>query len=387
MIARNMIARVELLSDVHIGTGTELMRDVDWVAPGDRYVYFADSDRLLEEVFARAEADGKEMREVARVLAGSTLTSLYRDLHWLTPADFGEKHPLFRYRLSGSPATVAIREQIKDVFGRPYLPGSSLKGALRTVLATAAAEEVKPDLNRLEYNRSWAGQPVERQLFGSDPNHDLLRALQVGDSQPVSPAQLRLQRAHIYPTATTTYRGRSQGLDVDIETLGKGTVLELPIHVPTELLADRGSAFDHRRQQELGRWEGQAVWLEKLALFGRRNARALLEDEVRFFEKRLDVPEVHRFYQQVVDIFTKLEKNEFLLVLGWGGGWHTKTLNRYLRRDSKLLGDLVSRYRLNRTGTLRTDVPFPKSRHLLRRLDKPGPPLGWVKVALVTNNG
>ena len=116
MIARNMIARVELLSDVHIGTGTELMRDVDWIAPGDGYVYFADSDHLLEEVFDRAEANGKEMREVAKVLAGSTLTSLYRDLHWLTAADFGEQHPLFRYRVRGSPATVAIREQIKDVY-------------------------------------------------------------------------------------------------------------------------------------------------------------------------------------------------------------------------------------------------------------------------------
>ena len=88
MIARNMTARVELLSDVHIGTGTELMRDVDWIAPGDGYIYFADSDHLLEEVFARAEADGKEMREVANLLAGSTLTSLYRDLHWLTNGGF-----------------------------------------------------------------------------------------------------------------------------------------------------------------------------------------------------------------------------------------------------------------------------------------------------------
>jgi CRISPR-associated protein Csm5 len=382
MIARNLTARVELLSDVHIGTGTELMRDVDWIAPGDGYIYFTDSDHLLEEVFARAEADGKEMREVANLLAGSTLTGLYRDLHWLTNADFGERHPLFRYRLRGSPATVAIREQIKDVYGQPYLPGSSLKGALRTVLAVAAAEEVKPDLHGLSNSRSWAGQSMERQLFGSDPNHDLLRALEVGDSQPVSPTRLTLRRAHIYPTAATTYHGRSQGLDVDIEALGTGTVLDLPIHVPTELLENRGTPFDRRRQQELGRWEGQAAWLEKLALYGRRNARTLLEDEVRFFEKHPDVPEVHRFYRKVVDIFTKLERNQFLLVLGWGGGWHTKTLNRYLRRDGRFFGELVSRYRLNRTGTVKADAPFPKSRHLLRLLDKPGPPLGWVKVTL-----
>ena len=321
MIARNMTARVELLSDVHIGTGTELMRDVDWIAPGDGYIYFADSDHLLEEVFARAEADGKGMREVANLLVGSTLTGLYRDLHWLTKDDFGERHPLFRYRLRGSPATVGIREQIKDVYGKPYLPGSSLKGALRTVLAVAAVEEVKPDLTRLEYNRSWAGQPVERQLFGSDPNHDLLRALQVGDSQPVSPAQLRLRRANIYPTATSSFRGRSKGLDVDVETLAKGTVLELPIHVPTELLTDRHLPLDTRRRRaELAEWERRAPWLENLARAGKKNAAALLEDEYHYFETRTDVPDVHRFYVETINLFSKLAKNEFLLVLGWGGG-------------------------------------------------------------------
>lgn len=383
MIARNLTARVELLSDVHIGTGTELIRDVDWIAPGDGYVYFADSDRLLEEVFARAEADGKDMREVANLLAGSTLTSLYRDLHWLTRDDFSESHPLFRYRLRGSPATVAIREQIKDVYGRPYLPGSSFKGALRTVLAVAAAEEVKPDLGQLSSNRFWAAQPLERGLFGGDPNHDLLRALEVGDSAPVSPDRLGLRRAHIYPTASQTYRGRSRGLDVDVEVLIKGTVLELPIHVPTELLEDRGTPFDRRRRQELAQWETRAAWLERLALFGRRNARALLEEEVGFFQERRDVPELHRFYRQMVDVFAGLGKNEFLLVLGWGGGWHTKTLSRFLKRDPATFDRLVARYRLQATGTHKPGDPFPKSRHLLRVQDKPGPPLGWVRVTLV----
>jgi CRISPR-associated protein Csm5 len=381
MQQRNMIARLELLSDVHIGTGTELMRDVDWIAPGDRYIYFADSDRLLEEVFRRAEAAGKEMREVANILAGSTLSDL-RTMGWLTNADFGETHPLFRYRLAGSPATVAIREQIKDVHGRPYLPGSSLKGALRTVLAVAAAEEIKPDLSALGSSRSWAAQPVERELFGADPNHDLLRALQVGDSQAVDPGYLRLRRANIYPTATQSYRGRSKGLDVDIEVLGKGTPLELPIHVPTELLEDRGTAFDRRRRQELGRWEAQAGWLGRLAASARKNNRALLEDEVIYFQERRDVPAVHRFYRDMVDVFGKLERNQFLLVLGWGGGWHTKTLNRYLKRSPAVFDRLVSRYRLNPTGTHKPDAPFPKSRHLLRVQDQPGSPLGWVKVTL-----
>jgi len=84
-----------------------------------------------------------------------------------------------------------------------------------------------------------------------------------------------------------------------------------------------------------------------------------------------------------VQQFQKLGPNEFYLVLGWGGGWHTKTLNQFLKRDPKLLADLVSRYRMNRTGTVKPGAAFPKSRHLLRnRLNQAGPPLGWIKVTL-----
>jgi len=385
MIARNLTARIELLSDVHIGTGTELVRDFDWIAPGDGFVYISHSDRLMEEVFRRAEADGREMREVAKTLAGSTLTSLYRELKWLTQDDFTADSPLFRYRLRGSPATANIREQIKDVFGRPYLPGSSLKGALRTALAVAAAEELKPDLTKLEYSRSWAARPVEGRLFGRDPNHDLLRALQVGDSQPVDSAHLVLKRAHIYPTATSTYRGQSRGLDVDVEALGKGTVIELPIHVPTELLVDRGTPFDRRRHAELSDWESRVPWLERLARTGKKQSIALLTEEANFFRDRdkAEVAEAQQFLGRLVQQFQKLGPNEFYLVLGWGGGWHTKTLNQVLKRDPKLLADLVSRYRMNRTGTLKPGAPFPKSRHLLRnRLGQAGPPLGWIKVTL-----
>lgn len=381
MIPRNLIAHVELLSDVHIGTGTELVKDIDWIAHNDGWVYFAHGEKLLNEVFRRAEADGMPMKKVADVIAGSTLSDLIK-MKWLTANDFGVNPALFKYRLRGSPATVNIREQIKDVYGKPYLPGSTLKGALRTILAVYAAERLKPDLYQLDKSRSWAALPIERQLFGSDPNHDLLRALQVSDSQPVDAGQLRLRRAHIYPTASSTYRGRSRGLDVDVETLVKGTKFELPIHVPTELLADRQTPFDERRQAELGRWEQQVAWLEKLASAGRENARVVLEQEIAFYNNRTDVPAVHHFYQDVVNTFSNLGRTEFLAVIGWGGGWHTKTLNALLKRNPARFEQLVSRYNLNPTGTRKSGDPFPKSRHLLRLNDKPGPPLGWIKVSL-----
>lgn len=50
----------------------------------------------------------------------------------------------------------------------------------------------------------------------------------------------------------------------------------------------------------------------------------ILEEEVTFYQAHTDVPAVHQLLQDVVDIYTQLKRNEFLVVIGWGGGWHTK---------------------------------------------------------------
>ena len=67
----------------------------------------------------------------------------------LNPADFHADSGLFRYVLEGTPRSEAegavLREQIKTPFGKPYLPGSSLKGALRTALAAGIRHDPSPN--------------------------------------------------------------------------------------------------------------------------------------------------------------------------------------------------------------------------------------------------
>jgi CRISPR-associated protein Csm5 len=387
MLQRNLTVKVSLLSDLHIGTGVKLVRGLDWITRNDGYTYLANSAAIAETILDRALADGKDERHVINVITGLTLDELV-DAGWLTAADFVSPSPMFPHRARGTPASSEIREQIKDVHGRPYLPGSTLKGALRTVIATTAADAIKPSVKveDLDGRRAWAARPVEKALFGSDPNHDFLRMLQVGDSQPVAANRMGLRRAHIYPTASTTTRGRSQGLDVDIQIVLKGTEFVLPIHLPVELIEQRSGGSDERRQQELSDWERRTVWLEKLAISGRNASRQLLTEEVTYFQTRSDVPAVHAFYNRIVDQFSKLQKNQFMLPIGWGGGWHTKTISRYLRQDQTNFEKIVKQYRLDPTGTRKPGDRFPKSRHLLRQPDgQPGEPLGWVLLEVLAS--
>lgn len=394
MLRRNLTAKVTLLSDLHIGTGTDLIKDLDWLARSDGYVYFADQSAIAATLVERAVADGKDELDIINVITGLKLGDL-ADASWLGAADF-QNRTLFPYRLRGEPATAQIREQIKTVNRELYLPGSSFKGALRTVIATAAAKELKPDVSlaRLERDRDVERRPrhakkqyldaaVDKDIFGKDPNHDFMRLVQVSDSAPVSLDRLCLRRAHIYPTASQTRRGRSRGLDIDLEAVAKGTEFTLSIHTPLELLEPSNGEFEARRAEELKDWERRRNWLERLTQHGRAYARQLLIDEVTYFQPRMDVPAVHRFYDNLATRFSELQRNQFLLPLGWGGGWHTKTLNQYLKQDTQNFERIAKQYRLDPTGDRQPGDRFPKSRHLLRQPNgEPGEPLGWCLVEL-----
>ncbi|MBC8446331.1 MAG: type III-A CRISPR-associated RAMP protein Csm5 [Chloroflexi bacterium] len=367
------MAHIELLSPLHIGTGASLLAGVDWIQR-DGYVYVADQNALLETVFDRAGEEGRSDAAIAQAIAGMTLNDLVK-AGYLTKEDFAADSPLFRYRLRGAPAMNQISEQIKDVYGQPYLPGSSLKGALRTVLAVGGAMVRKPRFDRLGRSRSWAAQPVERELFGRNPNYDLLRALQVSDSGPVSPDHLKLERANIYPTAgQRTEYGRQSGLDIDVETLRQGTALQAPIKIEGYLFGDQAE-----RELKFGKRKG---WLLNLPQWGRTIAGQRIASEIEFFQQRADGRVVLGFYSRLVQTWEGLGENEFLLQVGWGTGWLSKTFGKLLQEDAREFERLLKDYRMTVERGRQPGDPFPRSRHLARVGEHPAVPLGWIKVKL-----
>ena len=111
------------LSPLHIGSGRELLRDYDYVVHRGR-TWRIDEDALLDAALGQGKFDETLLRRPAAELLQST--------------DFLPDSALFRYVVRGTPRSkregARLREQIKDVFDQPYLPGSSLKGAFRTAL-------------------------------------------------------------------------------------------------------------------------------------------------------------------------------------------------------------------------------------------------------------
>jgi len=383
MDSRIYTATLEILSPLHIGTGTSLLEGVDWIQESG-WVYVADQNRLLAAVLDRALADGKDQSKVIDAITGLALGDLLK-AGWLTKADLQDGSPLFLYRLRGEPAMNQIAEAIKDVYGQPYVPGSSLKGALRTVLAVGGATVLKTDLSNVGKSRSWAAQPIERDIFGADPNHDLLRALQVGDSTPAGAAQLEMVRVNVFPTAQQTSFGRSQGLDLDVEALRKGTVLTARIKIDGTLFGgDTPLARQAEKELAFGK---RRAWLTHLPKWARAVAGQRIDDELGFLEGKPGGEAAAGFYRRLAKDFENLAPdNEFLLQVGWGTGWPSKTFGALLQRDRQEFERLVQEYRMSPQDRRRqVGQPFPKSRKLVRRGERPSEPLGWVKVKLERN--
>jgi CRISPR-associated protein Csm5 len=362
---------VELLSPLHIGTGTELLLDYDVVPHHDGRTYRVDEEALLEQALVAAEAKGAPA--VNRLLAGRPAAELLAD------ADFADPHsPLFRYVMPGMPFTrtpgAKVQEQIKDVRDRLYVPGSSLKGALRTVLAWSiyASQGQRPDLSKLKRSRSWASQSLEQELFGPSPNYDWLKALHVEDTEPLGPeGHLALRTVRIYPTETRD----SPGLNVDLETVERGTVFQTAFTVDEY-------GFSEDVAQKLG-WEGKRRWIERLPALAREHARQRLLTEAQYFKDRSGPTGALRFYDNLINTWSQLAENELIVQIGWGAGWESKTLGSgLLRQDDRAFERLLSQYRMTKERDRRPGDPFPQSRHLALRHGQPAEPLGWMRMRL-----
>lgn len=352
--------KITLLTPLHIGSGRELMLDYDYT------VHRGCTWRINED--ALLDAQDVDDPAMAERLARTPPAQLLRD------EDYREDSPFFHYVLKGTPrarqAGAQLREQIKDPWQRPYLPGTSLKGALRTALAWHGfrALKMKPDARQLHPRRKWAAQRIEREIMGKNPNFDLLRALHVGDSAPVGPEQLMLVNAQVL-----TRRGTSA--PIELEALRPETVFHLTMKLDEALFSDWA------RKLGLGQ---RAEWLRRLPQIVQAHTAERVETERRWYSGVPQAQAAQKFYAQLAGL--SLPEKACVLQVGWGGGWDSKTLGSVLRADERFMEDIIAKYRLAR-GKRHAGEPFPKSRRTAVRVlrnrmgevqTRPNVPLGWV---------
>jgi CRISPR-associated protein Csm5 len=358
---------IKTITPTHIGSGKDLEAALDYAVFNNR-TYRLNMDAILE-----ANSNHLRSPQGGYLLPGQLLKTI----------DF-ENHPeFFRYAALGAPRSgkviAQLRECIKDIYDQPYLPGSTLKGVVRTALAWSGWKDVKPRLDRaaLGPRRERAGQALERSLFGPDPNRDLLRAVQISDFHLAAGQNNRIMIANAQVITRV-----NNGSPVELEAIPSGQIFEGTFKIDEYLFNSNAEHILH--------FSNRRAWLDEWLPRLRHHSLKRLEKLARWFEERTqqaeDSSDVMKYYQQLANI--SLSPNQALVQIGWGTGWDGKTFWTHLQEDKLLFEQIISDYRLQKPGpnspNRKPGDPFPTSRRvILRQRDlRPAVPLGWVLIEL-----
>ncbi len=186
-----------MLSPVHIGTGEEI-EPIDYVVrrpnpkEPDCLLHALDLPRLLARL---TDAQRREFNDAAD-RGGSLFLRKFmdrladpeRDARWTAPCD-PDLYELYQKGLQKEASLLAVNVMTRDpATGRPYIPGSSLKGALRTAWVSHKASVYTESENR-ERLRDRDFEPEilgyrtrDRDGARADIRADPFRAVSVGDA-------------------------------------------------------------------------------------------------------------------------------------------------------------------------------------------------------------
>ncbi len=405
-LVRTKTFAITFLSPVHIGT-EEQLDDHDFVYENGRLTRFRITpilERMNDQQLARFVDEG---------------LAAVKD--WLRRSGLWQQAKLYEATVPRSPNwhREPIRPFIADPLFRPYLPGTEIKGAIRTAVAWwllrqmdgAQRQGFRQYVGRRQRNdrieeqrdRRWAGQWLEQNLLGEDPNHDLLRSLRVQDSNPVTPNCLKVLPVLVVARTNiglqwlqAPRRGdrRSEYTDDYSRAVANfcecldGSVSGIFVTIVCDEFLTEGEiekgANKVRVPEEL-RWEDAkreavANWQKACNEF----AKTVAESELNWWQqvKRASsvgaqtvAARMEQFYGELLRRIQAESGQAVFINLGWGSGWRTKTVTEIFGDET--VQQVVSRYGLDRGAGSR---PFPKTRKLAWLGGNEFAPLGWMKL-------
>jgi CRISPR-associated protein Csm5 len=272
----------------------------------------------------------------------------------------------------------------------PYLPGSAIKGALRTgMLFLHWKDGALPNLERQGSERisSRPGADAEEQALGT-PSFSFMRAVGVSDSRPVAASLMKL-----YLLRVSTLHVRPSGrFELGWKQAPRGSADGRHPEESTPLFAEMappGAVFE-------------GTWRENSYLAGPEVLRSLRWRQPVTTASLLDAANqcaaqllgVHKQYaasaglglldKNLDQLLAELEAarasgHACLLSLGWGSGLLAKT--GWLDTEAAAYRQLLREVPLY-SKAIQSGLPFPKTRHIVFLSNQPATLPGWVRLEI-----
>ncbi|MGH9613705.1 MAG: type III-A CRISPR-associated RAMP protein Csm5 [Bryobacteraceae bacterium] len=268
----------------------------------------------------------------------------------------------------------------------PFLPGSAIKGALRTGMANAAVspavvERTASGLTSGDFRslRRAANAFEDAALGGGGA--DVMKPFCAADSKPIAESAFKV---YLLRVSTLESRGGKYELAWKLSPRGASKRAEDSTAAFAEM-ATPGTSFE-------GTWEERGFWLQPEIAHALRKKpgpdRAAIFRGLNEYSRRL--LEIHKRYadwtglallrQNIEELETQLslirEGGEACVFpLGWGGGFLSKSafIDTGDAEVRKMLGQVAFYARPIQSG-----LPFPKTRRVVFLANQPATLPGWV---------
>jgi len=285
---------------------------------------------------------------------------------------------------------------IKTLDNRPYLPGSSIKGCLRSAflrghttgnqqnidqfdnLVRDGANHNKTNSNDIQA-KVFVGAKVSSSLW---PNYDINRALVVRDAEldlsafsVVKTQLLSVKRLNNdLDWKQKTKRDQLVSMEIYVEAIKPKKQVQIPVTLQTNLFSKLAAEL------QFGKIESLFAFMPQ---YCRKASQDLLEQEIAFYQRHHQ-KELKEWFDAQLAFLQKGDDEFFILPLGWGSGYDGKTITDLLNATTF---KLVTKKHKNTNGlgypsfdstNWLGPLDAPKSRKIVVAPDGTLQPMGWV---------
>lgn len=365
---------IETITPVHVGSGKELMSDTEYLTfeeEDNRFLVVIDHRKVLDIVGA------ENIQQWVNIIDRNERLKSY--LYQRKPGVTKEEIALRIVTDYSNESTKnrTLKEQLHTASNLPLIPGSSIKGAIRSALLAYYVNK-KPELISKESalkdrNKRFSAKFVEGNIFGKTANDDTMRFLRVGDAA---------FSANTISVDMRLLNERYEGWDFK---KGNRQLVEC---IPGSQKANTRMKLD-TSTFKIRRPHSQTGFLDWKALMRIVNNHtiSLLKQEVDFWEPDEQVPEQFTRYMEdnikdVLSIAEGCNENEAVLRLGGNSGWDFIT-GGWIKKawkeqiiDDRTYRDIATAARRGKTYNFTSD--FPKT----RKMDTDGDIIGFIKISV-----
>ncbi|HNY71398.1 MAG TPA: type III-A CRISPR-associated RAMP protein Csm5 [Syntrophorhabdus sp.] len=372
------MARIELqtLSPVHVGSGRFLQSNMEYVF-GKENIGVVDEHKVFNLL-----GEDRISAWVASIERGESLVAFLKgfDLNFTLQKISGRIISLACEK-SLAKDCASLKENIHNGQGLPYLPGSSIKGSIRSALFNQIIRERSTGIepHKIENRGKISASVLEKEIFGNDPNHDVFRFLRVGDAyfRPNGTVALMMENLNIKERAGEEVAVKDSSKKQLVEAIGTGEKADFVINI--DKVGIKLNSDSHQIRNFPAGFES-IVSLFKLI---NRNTEMILEMELKFWEEYQD--DIALNYVEQLSHFLQKAKacnhGECIMRMSHGSGWSFIT-GGWSKESYLVEDDLYWKIRrASRPGeeSRYSHLPFPKSRRISSSIELPGMVLLRIK--------